>query len=381
MATIVWRRIRLAVSFADFAVRYWLLAFPRARRAVRRCESCAEAVPDDVLRAAAVETLEEERGNLEGAAAFATYTSRRYRRSVIEALVTFQAMFDFADTLAEHPATDPAANARALHQALLDAFAPGRTPSGYYVHGERDDDGGYLAGLVSRCQAALASLPSYPVVQEPLGRAVRRMVEYQTLIHGDGPLSPLALAAWARDETPAGTDLRWWETAAAGASSLVAFALIGAAARPALSDGEVKAIEAVYFPWYGSLHVLLDSLVDRPSDAQSGHHSLVAHYASPEETASRIEVIGRSALQAARALPRPRQHALFLAAMAGFYLAKPSARLPHAAESTRRLIGVLGDVAWPVLLVHRTRAAVRSAHGSELTTGVLPFAGSSLDRN
>lgn len=360
MVSTLRRRCALAVAFTDFALRYWLLAFPHARRGVRRCARCADAVPDEVLRDAATETLAEERGNLEGAAAFAAYTSRRYRCSAIEALVSFQAMFDFADTLAERPAGDRSANARALHQALLDATSSDAV-SDYYAHARRRDDGGYLAGLVHRCRVALGHLPSYPMVQEPLRRAVRRMVDYQALIHGDGALAPMTLAAWARDETPAGCDLRWWETAAAGASSLVAFALIAAAARPALADSEVQAIQDAYFPWYGSLHVLLDSLVDLPRDTRSGHHSLVDHYASPAETAARIEAIGSTAIRSAQALPNPRQHTLFLAAMAGFYLAKPSAQLPHAAESTRRLIAVLGDVAWPVLVVHRMRRRVGAA--------------------
>jgi len=117
------RRISLLRAFLGAAGHYWLLVFPHARRTVLRCARCAETVPDSVLRRGAVETLAEERGNLEGAAAFAVYAPRRSRRSVIEALVAFQAMFDFADTLAEQPAANPAANARALHQALLDALS------------------------------------------------------------------------------------------------------------------------------------------------------------------------------------------------------------------------------------------------------------------
>ena len=356
MAPTVWRRTRLAVAFTDFAIRYWLLAFPHARRAVERCVRRADAVPDARLRRAAIETLAEERGNLEGAAAFAAFTPRRYRRLVIEALVSFQATFDYADTLAEHKADDPQANARALHQALLDSLArPGDRPN-YYAHSGRDGDGGYLDDLVSRCRRAFTSLPSHSVVERPLQRAVRRMIDYQTLIHGDGALAPISLAAWAHDETPADSGLRWWETAAAGASSLVAFALIAAAARPDLSGHDVHAIERAYFPWYGSLHVLLDSLVDLPRDLVSGHHSLIQHYDSPEQTAARMEAIGTTAVRSAERLPNPSQHALFLAAMAGFYLAKPSARLPHAAQATERLSAVLGDVARPVLLVHRTRS-------------------------
>lgn len=315
----------------------------------------AAAVPDEGLRHAAVETLAAERGNLEGAAAFAVYAPRDARCSVIEALVFFQAVFDFADTLAEQPVADPSANARALHQALLDACSSPGSFSAHYSHSRDGDDGGYLRGLVSSCQAALASQPSYPVVEERLRHAVGRMVAYQTFVHDDDALALTALARWARDETPAGSDLRWWEAAAAGASSLVAFALIAAAAKPALAISEVEAIEATYFPWGGSLHVLLDSLVDLPQDMESGHRSLVAHYASPEEAANRMEAIGRSALRSAEALPQAHQHTLCLVAMAGFYLAKPAARLPHAAESTSRLIRVLGALVWPVLLVHRTR--------------------------
>lgn len=268
---------------------------------------------------------------------------------MIEALVSFQATFDYADTLAEHKADDPQANARALHQALLDSLLSQRDRPDYYAHSSSNGDGGYLDHLVNQCRKAFTALPSHGVVERPLGRAVRRMIDYQTLIHGDGALAPISLAAWARDETPAGSGLRWWETAAAGASSLVAFALIAAAARPDLSGRDVRAIERAYFPWYGSLHVLLDSLVDLPRDILSGHHSLVQHYDSPEQAAARMEAIGTAAVRSAERLPNPNQHALFLAAMAGFYLAKPAARLPHAAETTERLSGILGDVARPVL--------------------------------
>jgi tetraprenyl-beta-curcumene synthase len=356
MAPTVWPRLRLAIAFADFAFRYWLLAFPHARRAVERCMRSAAAVPDRSLRRAAIETLAEEQGNLEGAAAFAAFTPRRYRRVVIEALVSFQATFDYADTLAEQEVADPLANARALHQALLDSLTLPRTRHDYYAHSRSGRDGGYLDDLVSRCRHAFTSLPSHAAVERSLRRAVRRMIDYQTLIHGDGALAPISLATWAKDETPSGSGLRWWETAAAGASSLVAFALIAAAAHPSLSRREVKAIEEAYFPWYGSLHVLLDSLVDLPHDLDSGHHSLIKHYASPEETATRMEAIGAIAITSAQSLPNPQQHALFLTAMAGFYLAKPSARLPHAAGTTERLIATLGDLARPVLLVHQARS-------------------------
>src|SRR6185312_11107370 len=360
MARTVWRRLRIAAAFTEFALRYWLLAFPQARRAVERCARGAAGVPDERLRRAAVKTLAEERGNLEGAAAFAAFTPRRHRRSVIEVLVAFQATFDYADTLAELDVADARANARSLHEALLDSLVARDGRANYYAHTEAGADGGYLDGLVIRCRDAFTSLPSHATVEGPLARAVRRMIDYQELIHGNGAGAPASLTAWARGETPAGSGLRWWETAAAGASSLVAFALIAAAARPNLSLGDVTAIQDAYFPWYGSLHVLLDSLVDLPDDAQTGHHSLVGHYASAAETAARMEAIGAVAVQSAAALAKPREHTMLLASMAGFYLARPAAHLPHAMETTERLIAVLGDVAKPVLVVHTARNRIGS---------------------
>ncbi len=349
---------RTLIAFAVFACRYWLLIFPLARREVRAWHSRAATIPDPALRKIALDTLDEEHWNLEGAAAFAVFVPRRRRAETVQTLVTFQAIFDYVDSLAEQPAADPVANGRTLHEALHVALAPGRAQPNYYALHPRSRDGGYLPGLVDRCRDSFQALPCHDALRRPLHRAVRRMIEYQTLIHGDGALAHAPLASWARGETPPGTNLRWWETAAGGASSLVAFAFFAAAARPTLPAEEIEAIEHAYFPWIGSLHVLLDSLIDWPKDAQAGHHSLVENYACPHETAQRIETIATEALGAIHDLPDAKQHALFLAAMACFYLSAPSAELPHARDATMRVATTLGDLAGPVLLVHRARRTI-----------------------
>ena len=342
-------------ALARAACRYWLDVFPRARGELRRWCARARAIPDPILGRIALETLRAEQRNLEGAAAFAAFVLAPWRADVVRVVVAFQAVYDYVDSLVEQPTDDPAANGRALHEALLVALTPGRPHPDYYAHHPQHRDGGYLRALVDRCCDAFGRLPSHAAVQLPLQRAVRRMIAYQTLIHGDGALAHAPLAAWARRETPPGRDLRWWETAAGGASSLVAFALIAAAARPSLSAPQVIAIEDAYFPWIGALHVLLDSLIDWPQDAAAGHHSIVQHYGSADETAERMDLIAATAVRAARALPDGEHHVLLLAAMAGFYLSASSARLPHAAEAATRITTTLGDLARPVLLVHGVR--------------------------
>lgn len=353
MGPIAWRRLRGAVAFVDAALRYWCTVYPLVRWHTRRWRRRAAAIPDPVLRRIALETHRAERGNLEGAAAFAAFAPLRHRATVVRASVAFQATYDYVDSLAEQPHRKPFSNGRALHEALRVALCPRAQHTAYYRHHPRRDDGGYLHLLVGACQAALRELPSQRVIEPHLARASRRMIAYQARVHGGRDVP--ALAAWARAHTPPMSGLRWWEAAAGAASSLGAFALVTAAAHPRLSSDEAAAIDRAYFPWVGALHVLLDSLVDRPADASSGHCSLVEGYGRPDETAARLGTIATAAFASTRALRHGNRHALILAAMSAYYLSAPTARLPHAALARERVLAAAGDLAGPTLAVMQSR--------------------------
>jgi tetraprenyl-beta-curcumene synthase len=357
MGTTALRRLRLTVAFTDAAVRYWLTVFPLVRWEAHRWRRCAEAIPDPVLRQIALDTQQGERGNLEGAAAFAAFVPLRRRVAVVRAVVAFQAIYDYVDSLAEQPSAVPAANARALHEALRVALCPRARHVLYYRHQAQQDDGGYLHRLVDACRSAVETLPSQPVIEPFALRAVARMVEYQALIHSHEG-SVRGLAAWARAERPRGVPLRWWEIAAAGASSLVVFALVAAAARRSLTRSEGQVLACAYFPWIGALHVLLDSLVDQSHDERHGHHSLVSHYGSAHETAVRLGSIATTAFALAGALDQGERHTLLLAAMSAFYLAAPETQEPHAQVARSRILIAFGDLADPTIRVLRCRAAL-----------------------
>ena len=372
------QRLRLTAAFTDAAVRYWLTVFPLVRREAHRWRQCADAIPDPVLRRIALETQRGERGNLEGAAAFAAFAPLRRRAAVVRAVVAFQAAYDYVDSLAEQPSDAPAANARALHEALRVALCPRARHAAYYRHHGCGDDGGYLRELIDTCRTAMQALPSHDVIEAQLLRAVARMTEYQVLIH-TCESSTRNLVAWARGQTPRGSKLGWWEVAAAGASSLGVFALVAAAAQGGLASEEALAMERAYFPWIGALHVLLDSLIDQPVDALAGHHSLVDNYRSAEEAAVRLGAIAATAFAAAGALRGGRRHVLILAAMVAFYLSVPAARLPHAAAARRRILAAAGDLTRPTLAVlrgrmavGRTRALMSSCRGSSGSAGRSP---------
>jgi tetraprenyl-beta-curcumene synthase len=355
------RRAASAAGFAGAAKRYWLGVFPHIRREVFGWRRRAGEIPDPLLRRAAVENLCAERLNLDGAAAFAAFVPDVHRAAVVRSQVALQVAYDYVDTLAEQPCRDPVRNGEHLHRALGAAVDLDGPRIDYYAHHPRRDDGGYLHDIVEACRAGLRMLPSYPSIAAPLRRAAARIASYQSLNLGESRGGHTALERWARAHRPPGSDLRWWEIAASAGSSLGIFVLIAAAAERAVHAEEATALERIYFPWIGSLHTLLDSLVDREEDAAAGRCCLLDYYSSPVEAAARLGLLAGESLNRVRRLPRGGQHALVLAGMASHYLSMPEAFKPDALPAARAVLGTIGGVAAPSMLV---MAARRAAGGS-----------------
>jgi tetraprenyl-beta-curcumene synthase len=296
-----------------------------------------------------------KRGNMEGAAAFATFVPPRARGSAVRALVAFQAIYNYADLLAEQPSEDPVGSARDAHQALLMALDPSgesslrslRSTAGGRV------DGDFLAEMIAACETASWQLPSYGAVAATVCRAAERIVDFQSLSLGrQGELE-----SWAerQDLGPINAGFAWWEVAAAAGSSLSVHALLAAAASPELTARDAATIEAAYFPCIGALHSLLDSLVDEQEDAATGQLQLLGCYPSRPQAAAALQHLAARALCAARRLPGGADHVLLVTAMACSYLAAPEASSGTADEVARELRASLGPLARPMLLVFKLR--------------------------
>jgi tetraprenyl-beta-curcumene synthase len=175
-------RVAANKMFMSAAARYWIGVFPAACREIGGLERAARKIPDPLLRVLALKALREERGNLEGAAAYAAIAPRQHRDDVARAVIAFQAVYDYADALSEQPDSDRA-GIRRLHQALLDALKPGSSHPNYYEHQNRHEDGGYLDRLVDQCRSAVSFLPSFPIVALQIQQAASRIVTYQCLNH------------------------------------------------------------------------------------------------------------------------------------------------------------------------------------------------------
>lgn len=351
------RRHTPAGAFARAASRYWLKVVPIARCELRRLRRQAGKIPDLALRRLALDMYRRDWASVESGAAFAAFVRPDRRAGVVRLLVGLQGIYQYADVLMEQSTVNPSANALQLHTALLVALQPGRPHADYYTHNAQDEDGGFLVKLVDRCRALLAELPSYPAVEEAALAQARRIVFYQSHINLAEERDHPALARWAELEAPAGARLRWWELAGASGSSVAAYALLSAAADPGLTTTHVRAIEALYWPWMGALHTLLDNLIDHAEDAATGQHNLLDHYTSATEMAERMEYLAVEASRRAREVGV--EHRLILAGMASLYMSDPNAWLPYARDTTERVLRALGGLARPAMLVLRAR---RFAH-------------------
>lgn len=333
-------RVALLATFAHAAFSYWTSVFPLVYFYVARWRRRARRIPDPLLRQLALDAL-DKRGNIEGAAAFAAFVPLARRTNVTRATSAFQAAYNLLDMLGEQPSPDPVLDGRRLHEALVYAVTPrGAQPPGgapergpvvaldWYEHHPQRSDGGYLDALIEECRDAFAALPSHLLAAPSAQAAAARIVAFQSLNLSKSQGEHTGLERWAREATPPGTGLQWWETAAAAGSSLGVHVLIAAAAEELLDADEVEAFARAYFPWIGGLHSLLDNLIDKHEDEAAGHRSLIEYY-GPEQAAQRMRWIAEQALEKASELPHSRRHVVILAAMIGNYLATPEA---HSAE-------------------------------------------------
>ena len=107
----------------------------------------------------------------------------------------------------------------------------------------------------------------------------------------------------------------------------------------------------------GALHTLLDSLIDRAEDAATGQRNLLEHYSSSQVMAERMELLAIEAARRAEVVGV--EHRLILAGMTSLYLSDPNAWSPYARETTERVLGALGGLARPAMLVLRSRRLAR----------------------
>ncbi len=375
----------LALALAN--ARYWTTAAPVVRGELRRWHERAREIEAPELQALALHKLHAESFHAQAAAMLATLAPRCHRKTVVEAIVALELLFDYLDGLTERPYTDPLGDRERLFRAYVRAVAVPTDAVGagcssqareYPPHAEaQPDDGGYLQALSAAAALALARLPAAHAVTEVAQRTAARSGQAQTRMHAASQLGTAQLEQWARGEAD-GTDLQWHELLAGAASSVLALhALIAAAADPHTTPEQATEIAAAYLPTCVLL-TLLDGLVDHDDDARSaaagpGHPSYVSFYRDPEELSRTLLGAARRALAHTRALPAGPQHAMTVVGVVAYYTSAPGAQSGYAQPICRRLHSQLQPLIFPTLALMRTwRRAKRLGNPRPISSGGLP---------
>ncbi len=302
-----------------WGTEYFRSVRPRVIQSLAEIRSWAEEIPHPALREQALDSLTHKQFHCEGGGVFGA-PSRDPKGHVMEFLIPYQTLCDYLDTVTDRgPSQDPE-NLRRLHQSLLDAIAMDTPIGDYYALHPHQDDGGYIQRLIRACHTSLHQFPGYSGVQEAMGRLAELYVDLQVFKHGPLETRVPALSAWFQREGGAQYGLQWWEFAAAAGSTLGLFALLNLAATDVPSPSIVLLVQNLYFPWIGSLHILLDYLIDREEDLLGGDLNFVGYYQDYATAVDRIQFIYRTAQHEATRLPDSAFHRYVTRGLLGFYL-------------------------------------------------------------
>lgn len=355
-----------AVALVRANVRYWPTVAPATGRELRRWEQRAAQIPDPVLRGLAISKLDAEHFNAQVATTLTTLAPRAARPSLIRALVALEVAYDYLDGLTERPADEPLEGRLACFAPFADALDPGpvgaRGPGREESQAPDAEDGGYLRALLVTVRDEVAGLASWPALAPVAHGAAARTADAQARLHAAGALGDEQLREWAQPIADS-AGLGWRELLAGAAASVLAcHALIVAAAGPRVTAADAERLDAFYLRLC-ALSTLLDSLVDREIDQQSGSGSLLRLYPDRAELTGSLTSLAREASALAGSLPDGPHHLMIMAGVVSYYLSAPAARTAYAEPVTAGLRRQLSPLIHPTLAVMRAWRAAKRLRG------------------
>jgi len=318
--------------------RYVQRVLPLAVRELRRIERLAATIPDEAYRAEALASVRAKDFHVYGGCILAAFLHPPASRCYVELVAAFESAVDYLDNLCDRLGHADEADFRALHESLIDAVTPGAPLRAYFRH-RAADDGGYLAALVARSQAAFGALPSYAAVSEFVADVTSRYCELQARKHLGAAERARKCEEAFSDVAP---DLTWWEGAAACGSTMPTFALAYQALDPACDRARAAATHRAYFPYFSGLHILLDYFIDQAEDREHRELNFVACYASQKEARDgMLRLLARAGAGIAELADADR-HRFALRAMCAFYCTRPQVSRDGQLDTAREILRASG---------------------------------------
>lgn len=274
---------------------------PLVNQEVNAWQAYAQTKMTGELQTQALASIAGKRFHCQGGSFYSLYPGVS-AEDFIRFIVALQTISDYLDNLCDRAAVTDGAAFRQLHLAMTDALDPEAAPKDYYALYPFQEDGGYLASLVTTCQSMLKKVPSYDLVKADMLQLAVLYSQLQTYKHIEPAAREQAMLDWLKTSNTS-KELTDWEFAAATGSTLGMFMLAAIGCNPALSAKEVTSVVNAYFPWISGLHIQLDYFIDQAEDRCNGDLNFIFYYKDAAETSARLQLFYRQAYTKAKLTP------------------------------------------------------------------------------
>lgn len=317
--------------------RFIKTVFPMVEKELDYWRTRAGLCPDSMLALAARESMGSKKFHCQGGSIYALYPGADIRKTV-EFIVAYQTISDYLDNLVDSLEIQDQQAFAQLHLAMRDALDPELGTADYYLYFPYQNDGGYLAELVTTCQKNISGLPAYGLIKTGVLRFADLYAHLQTYKHLALDQREDMMLAWIKPELQAFPQITEWEFAAAAGSTLGIYCMYAIASDPELSPEEVKAHQEAYFPWITGLHILLDYLIDLAEDNNTGQLNFVRYYENRAQARERLEKIWNCAWERSDQLSYSYFHKAVLQGLLAMYLSDPKSSDPEIESVTKPLL-------------------------------------------
>lgn len=313
--------------------KVYMDVFPAVQKELEFWKREARQIPDPELRKQALDSIEAKDFHCEGGGIFSLLSESR-KEEALSFIVAYQTISDYLDNLCDRSTSLDDKDFAALHESMQHALRKSSPVTNYYRFRDEQDDGGYLAKLVDKCQQIFWKMDNYECIAAYLSELCRYYSDLQIHKHVIQHERVPRLKEWFKTFEKEVPDMSWYEFSACSGSTLGIFCLISYALRPDFREEDAERIYKVYFPYIQGLHILLDYFIDQEEDLVGGDLNFCTYYDSKEQMFERFSHFVKEADACLNELPHEHFHKLIHRGLLGLYLSDEKA----AAEPDTKLL-------------------------------------------
>ncbi|SDJ18341.1 tetraprenyl-beta-curcumene synthase family protein [Natribacillus halophilus] len=330
---------------------------PAAHDELDKWKEKASEIPNEELREQALASIEAKTFHCEGGTVYGLLAEEGRQADVIRFIVAYQTISDYLDNLCDRSTSLDERDFRSLHRSMYHALTPGEEPDNYYEYREEQDDGGYLASLVTTCQDVLKDLPGFADAQEAMRRLSAYYCDLQVYKHIDKSQREDRLESWFAQHKQDLPPMTWYEFSACSGSTLGIFCLAAYTSRRKMMADEVSEMKNAYFPWVQGLHIMLDYFIDQVEDREEEDLNFVFYYENEEEMVQRFRHIKESAEASIQTLPDWKFHQLINKGLIALYLSDKKVQEDKELKGTAKRFIRFGGLPTAFFYLNRSKWA------------------------